>query len=58
MITIANIVFLDVSEVATKLEVSERWVMDKIRSGKLSGRKIGNRWIVSEEVLLEFACGA
>jgi len=50
--------YLTPQEVAKKLKLSERTVLEWLRRGTLVGRKIGNQWRVSAAALAEFLDGA
>lgn len=42
---------LDVQQVAQLLRVSDSTVYDGLRSGEIPGRKVGNQWRVSRDIL-------
>jgi len=42
------------SQLATKLDVSERTITDALRDGRLQGYKKFNKWFVTHEQLLVF----
>ena len=39
---------LSVDEVAARLNVSRRWLIEKLRAGKFPGHKIGAQWRLTE----------
>ena len=44
----------DVPQLAEKLRVSQRSVRSYLCQGKLIGRKVGKRWLVTEDALRAF----
>ena len=44
----------DVPQLAEKLRVSKRSVRSYLGQGKLIGRKVGKRWLVTEDALRAF----
>jgi len=54
MITIQNIKFYTVLEVAKELKVSPETVRNYIKQGRLIGQRVGRPFLVSEHNLKEF----
>jgi len=54
---VANIKLYSVQELSQDLKVTSLSVRTYIRDGKLKARKIGGRWYVAEENLLNFLKG-
>lgn len=44
----------DIKEVAEYLKLSTRTVQQYIKDGKLKAKKIGKKWIITEDTLREF----
>jgi excisionase family DNA binding protein len=44
----------DVPELAEMLRVSEKTIRAYLKEGQIHGRKIGKRWLVSEDALKAF----
>jgi hypothetical protein len=42
-------ILLDLGQAAAKLHCSERWLADNLRSGRFPAKKIGRRWMFSED---------
>ncbi|MBA3953949.1 helix-turn-helix domain-containing protein [Candidatus Dependentiae bacterium] len=53
-ITVDTIVLYDVQELSTLLKIHPRTLRELIRSGKLKGQKIDQKWYVSENNLQEY----
>jgi excisionase family DNA binding protein len=51
---IGNIEIIDVEELASILEVSQLTIRTYIRQGKLSAKKIGGKYWISDEALREY----
>jgi hypothetical protein len=44
----------EISDVVEKIGApSERWVIDQIRAGRFSGRKIGRAWRMTEQDIID-----
>lgn len=43
----------DVKELAEYLKVSTRTIQNYIRDGKIKGKKLGRKWIFTEETIRE-----
>jgi hypothetical protein len=39
----------DLSEAAEELLCSERWLADKLRAGQFPAKKIGRKWVLSDD---------
>lgn len=52
-----NIELYDVRQVAAALKVTERSVMNYLKSGKLKGRKISGRWRFTREDIERYING-
>lgn len=39
---------LSVTEVAARLDVSRRWLIEQLRAGKFPGHRIGRQWRLTE----------
>src|SRR5712672_278526 len=39
----------DLSEAAAQLHCSKRWLADNLRSGRFPARKIGRKWMLTED---------
>jgi predicted site-specific integrase-resolvase len=48
-ITIRNIPFYSVCELSQMIKVTTVTIRNYLKQGKLKGRKINGRWIISEE---------
>ena len=48
---IDDVEFVGVSEAAIRLGITPQAVRDRIASGRLSGRKVGRNWVVSDAEL-------
>ena len=48
----------DVPQGATLLRVSEKAVRQYLKRGTLAGRKVGKRWLVTDEALRTFLTNA
>lgn len=44
----------DIKQVAEYLQVSTRTINTYIKTGKLKAKKIGKKWIITEDTLREF----
>ena len=44
----------DVTQVGEMLRVAPKTVRSYLRTGSLIGRKVGRRWLVAEDALLQF----
>jgi len=53
---IGDLVFYELPEVAEKLDCHINTLRKYLRDGRLKGRKVGNKWLVSEDGLREFFC--
>ena len=42
-------ILLDLSQAAAKLQCSERWLADNLRSGRFPAKKIGRKWMLSDD---------
>jgi hypothetical protein len=42
-------ILMDLSEAATELHCSERWLADNLRAGRFPAKKIGRKWLWSDE---------
>jgi hypothetical protein len=40
---------LDLSQAAVELHCSERWLADNLRAGRFPAKKIGRRWMLSDD---------
>lgn len=57
MIAIINTKLYSVEDLVSMLKISDRTVRAYLREGKIKARKIGLRWIVTEENLKKFIEG-
>ncbi len=53
-IKIGEIVLYDVIELSKKLNVTPITLRSYMKAGKLTGRKVGGKWFVSEESLKDY----
>lgn len=53
-IKIGDIVLYDVLELSKKLDVTPITLRSYMKAGKLTGRKVGGKWYVSEESLKDY----
>jgi excisionase family DNA binding protein len=49
--------FYTLKQISKKLNVTERTLLSYLKSGKLKGQKIGQRWIISQRNLDDFIDG-
>jgi hypothetical protein len=42
-------ILLDLGQAAAKLHCSERWLADNLRSGRFPAKKIGRKWVLSDD---------
>jgi hypothetical protein len=42
-------ILMDLSQAAAKLHCSERWLADNLRSGRFPAKKIGRKWMLSDD---------
>jgi hypothetical protein len=42
-------ILLDLSQAAAKLQCSERWLADNLRSGRFPAKKIARKWMLSPD---------
>lgn len=54
MIQIGTKAIFDVAEVSTKFGLTAKTLRKYINEGKLAGRKMGQRWYISEEGISDF----
>ncbi|HPZ06492.1 MAG TPA: helix-turn-helix domain-containing protein [Candidatus Eremiobacteraeota bacterium] len=54
---IGDIKFYNLTELSEALQVTPTSLRTYIHKGKLRGRKVGNKWYVTEEKLKEFLSG-
>jgi hypothetical protein len=40
---------LDLNQAAAELHCSERWLADNLRAGRFPAKKIGRKWMLSDE---------
>jgi excisionase family DNA binding protein len=52
-----EIVLYDLQEVAEKINTSTRTLYDYIRDGKIRATKIGKKWMISEQSLIDYFNG-
>ena len=54
MIVIGTKVIFDLTEVSAKFDVTPKTLRKYINEGRLAGRKVGQKWFVSEEGISDF----
>lgn len=54
MIVIGTKAIFDVAEVSTKFGLTAKTLRKYINEGKLAGRKMGQRWYISEEGISDY----
>ena len=54
MIVIGRAIIFDVVEVASKFRLTPKTLRRYINEGRLAGRKMGQRWYISEEGISDF----
>jgi hypothetical protein len=42
-------ILLDLGQAAAKLQCSERWLADNLRSGRFPAKKIARKWMLSDD---------
>jgi Helix-turn-helix domain len=40
---------MDISQAAAALHCSERWLTDNLRAGRFPAKKIGRKWVLSDD---------
>lgn len=53
-IKLGELTLFTVEELSEALEVQERTIRDYLRRGRIKGRKMANKWYVTEEALREY----
>lgn len=54
MIVIGTKAIFDLTEVSAKFDVTPKTLRKYINEGRLAGRKVGQKWFVSEEGISDF----
>ena len=42
-------ILLDLGQAAAELHCSERWLADNLRSGRFPAKKVGRKWMLSDD---------
>lgn len=51
---LGSVTLFTVEELAEILDVQERTIREYLRTGRLRGRKLANRWYVTDEAIAEY----
>lgn len=52
--TVGKVTLFTVEELAEILGVQERTIREYLREGKLHGRKLANRWYITDEAIADY----